>query len=94
MALISSAKSARLWSRPVEKESPSGLLGGWNPLVPATGIGICVRLWDMPLMPGASGSDKQHEEGQRTISPPEGGRHFVSSHDFSHQTLKQHFTVF
>lgn len=42
------------------------LLWGRNPLVPATGIGICVRLWDMPLMPGASGSDKQREERQRT----------------------------
>lgn len=61
---------------------------------PSTGIGICVRPWDMPLMAGASGSDNQCEERQRPVSPPEGGRHFVSSHDFSYQTLEQHFTIF
>lgn len=44
LTLISSAKGAQLWSSPVEKQSPSGLLWGWNPLVPATGVGVCVRL--------------------------------------------------
>lgn len=42
-----------------------------------------VWLQDMPLMPGASGSDGQHEARQQTDSPPEGGRHFITLVIFS-----------
>ena len=93
MTLISSAKGAQLWSRLVEKLSPPGLLWGSSPLVPAIGIGIYVRWWNMLLMPGASHSDSQWEENQRTVSPPEGGRCFTSSR-FSRPTPKWYFTVF
>ena len=82
ITLISSAKGAQLWSRPVEKQSPPGLLWGSSPIVPAIGIGIGIRRWNMLLMLGASHSDSQWEGKQWTVSPPEAGRRFMSSHVF------------
>lgn len=86
-------KGRSFWRHLWRNRVPQACCEACGPLVPAIGIGICVRRWNMLLMPGASQWQSVGRKATDRFLHSGGGRHFMSSHVFLCPT-EWYFTVF